>query len=73
MNPEPTTQPAAVAQRCRLLRHKGMYVESEPDPSVPSMESHCYWCVYTQNVLGPDGKVCAPDTCTPDRACYEPL
>ncbi len=71
--PEPTNIPGTTHPRCRLLRSKGMFIEAEPDPTVPHMEQGLYWCVYTQNCLGPDGKVCTLEECDPSRSCYEPL
>jgi len=71
--PEPTYIPGTTQPRCRLLRSKIMFIEAEPDPSVPHMEQGLYWCVYTQNCLGPDGKVCTLAECDPSRSCYEPL
>lgn len=72
--PEPTNLSGASYERCRCLRSKEMFVEVEdaPDPLLHS-GSGIYWCVHTQNCLGPDGKVAAPDSCKPGRSCYEPL
>lgn len=56
---------------CRLLRTKGMFVDVEPDPLVPNpRDGHC-WCVHTQNLLGPDGRVAEPEFCGPERDCHE--
>lgn len=58
-------------KRCRHLRNKGMYIEVEPDPEVPSMSDGFCWCSHTQNCLGPDGEVASHEDCTPDRNCFE--
>jgi hypothetical protein len=71
--PEPAPQPKAPQERCRLLRSKWMFIEAEPDPTVPRGDSSIYWCVHTQNCLGPDGGVANLENCQPGRACYEPL
>jgi hypothetical protein len=71
--PEATPQPETYRERCRLLRSKWMFIEAEPDPTVPRSDSGIYWCVHTQNCLGPDGKTASMDNCQPGRACYEPL
>jgi hypothetical protein len=71
--PEPIHPPEVTHQRCRLIRSKGMFIEAERDPTVPHTDSGLYWCVHTQNCLGPDGKVCTLEDCKPERACYEPL
>jgi len=61
------------APRCARLRWKGMFVDVEPDPSIPNMRDGLFWCSVTMTCLGPDGKVCAEDRCDERRACYDPL
>ncbi len=58
---------------CRHMRSKEMFYEFEgqPDP-IHASGSGIYWCVYTQNCLGPDGKVAEPNACQPGRHCFEP-
>ena len=64
--PEPPVQ-------CRLIRSKWMFIDSEPDPTVPrSGESIC-WCVHTQKCIGPDGQVVTLENCNSERACFEAL
>ena len=70
---EIATHGAGTNERCRLLRSKWMFIESEPDPSVPRSDSGICWCVHTQNCLGPDGKVVTLDDCRPGRGCFEAL
>jgi len=69
--PAPTPQPGVSVEVCRLLRSKSMFIDVEPDPSVPSGDSGISWCVHTQNCLGPDGQVANKDKCKPGRTCYE--
>ena len=71
--PEPTPQPEYSLQRCRLMRSKWMFIEAEPDPTVPRSDSGICWCVHTQNCLGPDGDIVNMETCKPGRSCYQPL
>ena len=59
-----------IQQNCRLLRSKGMFIDSEPDPSVPSSGEPIYWCIHTMNCLGPDGQVVTRENCQPGRGCY---
>lgn len=59
--------------RCRCLRSKEMYIHVEPDLSVPSSYSGVFWCIHTQNCLGPDGRVADQESCKPGRACFEPV
>lgn len=56
---------------CRRLRNKGMFIDTEPDPTVPSMSDGFVWCSHTQNCLGPDGKVAHTEKCRSGRGCYE--
>jgi len=55
------------------LRSKWMFIEAEPDPTVPRSDSGICWCVHTQNCLGPDGEIASMENCKPGRACYESL
>jgi hypothetical protein len=56
---------------CNFLRWKAQFILSEPDPSVPPSNEGLFWCVFTQNCLGPDGKLAEPGTCSsPARACH---
>ncbi len=68
MDPQPREE-----RRCRHLRHKGMYIDVEPDPEVPSMSDGFCWCTHTQNCLGPDGEAACHQDCTPERDCFEAL
>jgi len=68
---ESTSRQGEARERCRLLRSKWMFIDVEPDPTIPSMESGSYWCVHTQNCLGPDGQVATPEACSSDRVCFE--
>ena len=56
---------------CPLLRWKGMFINVAHDPSIPSMSSGSYWCLYTQTCLGPDGSLAEPGECSSsDRGCW---
>ena len=59
--------------RCDSLRWKGMFIEAEWDPSVPHGNDRLFWCVKTQNCLGPDSKLVDEYECNETRACYKPL
>ncbi len=69
--PEPLSPSGLPNERCRLLRSKWMFIDAEPDPTVPRSDSGICWCVHTQNCLGPDGQVVTPEACRPGRSCYE--
>ena len=56
---------------CRRMHSKGMFIDADPDPSIPSMSDGFVWCTHTMNCLGPDGRVADPETCRPGRLCYE--
>jgi hypothetical protein len=68
--PEPTNLPV-VQNSCRFLRSKEMYIDAEPDPTVPSGRSGHFWCVHTQTVIGPDGKFVTDEDCKSGRMCFE--
>ena len=56
---------------CPHLRWKGIFVGVDHDPTMPSMSSGNFWCVYTHNCLGPDRELAEPGNCSlTTRACY---
>ena len=59
--------------RCRLIRSKWMYIDADPDPTVPESGSSICWCVHTQKSVGPDGQVVTLEACNADRPCFEAL
>ena len=59
--------------RCGLLRTKWMFIQVEDEPGARHGENGPFWCVHTQNCLGPDGEVANSDNCKPGRSCYEPV
>lgn len=59
-------------EKCRRLRFKGMFIETEPDPTIPNTSDGMFWCTHTMNCLGPDGRVAQPRRCDATRPCYEP-
>jgi hypothetical protein len=58
---------------CSRLRWKGLYVDVDPDPSIPNPKDGFFWCTHTMNCLGPDGRVCDDGRCDPGRPCFEEL
>lgn len=56
---------------CKRLRSKGMFIEAEPDPTVPKSSDGFYWCTHTMNCLGPDGKAAVKEHCRAGRGCFE--
>ena len=55
---------------CRHLRCKEMFYQSPGQPE-DEFSSGIYWCVKTQENLGPDGQSCGKCECGPERACYQ--
>ncbi len=56
---------------CSSLRWKGMFVLAERDATVPPTNDGLYWCLHTQNCIGPDGHVAEPGQCSsPGRKCH---
>jgi len=70
---ELTNSNTATQTYCRCLRSKEMFINVEPDPTVPNLSSGLYWCVHTQNCLGPDGRVADMESCQSGRICFEPV
>ena len=69
---EPKDAKLPVVQNyCRFLRSKEMFIDAEPDHTVPSGRSGHFWCVHTQTVIGPDGQVVGDGDCHADRMCFE--
>ncbi|MHC5005398.1 MAG: hypothetical protein ACYTJ0_20035 [Planctomycetota bacterium] len=59
---------------CEHLRHKMMYVDerqSTPGLVDDSSDTRVFFCVKSQESLGPDGEPVSPTDCRPDRGCYE--
>jgi hypothetical protein len=73
MSSEAAPQTVQSQATCRLLRSKWMFIEAEPDPTVPRSGASICWCVHTQKCMGPDGLGVTPESCNSERACYEPL
>ena len=56
---------------CHCLRWKGMFISAERDPTVQPSNDGLFWCLYTQNCLGPDGELAEPGNCSSsDRECH---
>ena len=76
---EPTTGvPGANSSRgpargcCSNLRWKGMFIDVEPDPTIPNTRDGLYWCSQTMTCLGPDSRVADEESCCEGRRCHEP-
>ncbi|MHB8734925.1 MAG: hypothetical protein ACYC6M_06440 [Terriglobales bacterium] len=67
------TTVGAATQRCRRLRCKEMFIDPAVNLNIASSGSGIFWCVYTQNCLGPDGAAAGHEECRATRSCYEPL
>ena len=59
--------------QCRLIRSKWMFIDAEPDPTVPRSGQSICWCVRTQKCIGPDGQVVTLEACNSARECFEGL
>jgi hypothetical protein len=62
-----------LTERCGNLRWKGMFIDVSGGPEHPEITDgdRIYWCVYTQNCLGPDGQVADAEACSSLRSCYQ--
>ncbi|HVT58722.1 MAG TPA: hypothetical protein VHR45_09990 [Thermoanaerobaculia bacterium] len=59
------------ASRCNCLRWKGMFIDVEPDHSIPNPHDGFFWCRHTLTCLGPDGQVADEGSCRAGRECFE--
>ena len=56
---------------CSALRWKGQFILAEHDPDVQRSNDGLFWCMHTQNCIGPDGKVAEPGNCaSKTRGCH---
>jgi hypothetical protein len=55
---------------CQSLRSKKLFYQTEEDASDVS-NAGPFWCLRTQSLLGPDGKVAGANECRPGRSCCE--
>lgn len=70
----PVTKPGPMPRLpCSRLRWKGMFVDVEPDPSIPNTKDGFFWCSLTMTCLGSDGRVCGDGRCDEGRPCFDPL
>ncbi len=59
---------------CLHLRHKLMYCDDRhatPGLVDDSSDTRTFYCVQTQDALGPDDHSVCPQDCTTNRPCYE--
>jgi hypothetical protein len=63
---------AAETPVCRRLRTKMYYVVGREHVNLrESSPTAQYWCSHTATVMGPDEEPCSPESCQPDRGCFE--
>ncbi len=61
-----------VSPFCAQLRSKKLVFQPRPprdEEEILDASGHT-WCELSQEAVGPDGAVCAPDTCRAGRACF---
>jgi len=57
---------------CRCLRSKTLFYQAEgPVPIPQERDEGPFWCLYTQSLIGPDGKIVELESCRPGRSCCE--
>ena len=68
-----TSPKVTVGVHCLRLRTKSMYIQAVLDPAertfYDSYDQTAWWCVLTQNGLGPDRQPVRPDDCCEGRGC----
>lgn len=73
MNPPSYDRPLQLRPCCLHLRHKMMYCDERQNiPGLVDSESdtRVYFCIKSQESLGPDGGDVHPKACTRARSCY---
>ena len=75
MNPPSNSEfrPVQLKVSCLHIRHKLMYCDDRhatPGLVDDTSSTRVFFCVKTQEVLGPDGQPVHPSDCRPGRACY---
>ncbi len=75
MDPAPQTHRNRLQGKtcCCFLRWKGMFIDAEPDPSIPNTRDGFFWCSHTMTCLGPDSRVADEESCCAGRTCFDPL
>ncbi len=53
---------------CRCLRSKTLFYQVEGSDAGAEGP---FWCLHTQSLLGPDGKIVELESCRPGRSCCE--
>jgi hypothetical protein len=59
---------------CRHIRTRMSYgpgIGDFGDWRTDKGSSNQYWCLKTMTTAGPDNDFVAPETCQPDRGCFE--
>ena len=66
-------RPVKLQLSCLHIRHKMMFCDARhatPGMVDDSSDTRVFFCVKTQEALGPDGEPVSPTECTGSRACY---
>ncbi|MHC4947770.1 MAG: hypothetical protein ACYTG1_05855 [Planctomycetota bacterium] len=66
-------QPLQLKPCCLHLRHKLMYVDERhatPGYVDDSSDTRVFFCIRTQDALGPDGEPASPSDCQASRGCF---
>ena len=66
-------RPVQLKVSCMNIRHKLMYCDdrhSTPGLVDDTSSTRVFFCVKTQEVLGPDGAAVHPSDCKAGRSCY---
>lgn len=57
---------------CPSLRWKNQFILVERDSGESANHEGLFWCLHTQNCIGPDGGIAEPETCSSRfRECYD--
>jgi hypothetical protein len=63
----------AQGQVCCCIRSKVLFYDTPDHDRPEAAEAHKagpFWCVMTQSLIGPDGKIASLETCRGERGCF---
>jgi hypothetical protein len=65
--PSQPETPAPISFPCRHLRSKEMFYQGDEEDE---FSSGIYWCLRTQEPVGPDGEPAGKKDCCMERSCF---
>ena len=66
---KPETNPQPPCLMCRHLRAKEMFYQNAIGDE-DRLKNSIFWCLKTQEIFGPDGRLVGRKECSPERPCF---